>query len=84
MSAAVENFKIQIINVLRETIEELGSFDEPCCGDEEIFRKGLSTGLGVAREIIKRGSNRRLVEYSLDFYREEHAGEDFKSVSVKD
>lgn len=80
----MEVMKIQLINVFKETIADLNSFNEPCCDDDDIFRKGVVAGLWIAIETIKRGSNRRLVEYALDSYREEHAGKDFKPVGVKD
>jgi hypothetical protein len=73
----LENQKLKIINMLRSTIADLDTFNEPCCDDDEIFRKGLVAGLGVAIESIKRGGDRRLIEYALDSYREEHAGEDY-------
>ena len=71
--ADFECYKHSLIKSLEKCLSELKEYDLQL-DNEKTYRLGLSCGIQLAIETIKRGSSINLIEYALDGYYEEEEG----------
>ena len=67
------NLKVSYINNLKDTIKDFKEFieehDKNISKDERAVYLAIVEGIQIAIEIIKRGYDHRMVEFSIDYYR---------------